>query len=550
MRKNISLTMGMILLSTACLFGCGKEKAQKETAENANEAVSFESTTEASTEDDLANAEVPIPDKGQKITIVKHKINCKKDDKVIAGGEYPEIVFSDEMAKEYPELAKYIEELNEGWEGVSSTVSEYGAWAQEDPYSDDAYYESTVNIQIVRADDKMFTMLASFYDWAGGAHPSHYTAAYNIDPVTGEELRLENLLDDVSAFAPGVRAKLEENYPGVMEEVDSYYFKDEDDDPDEFKNKLNENSYTYTLTEKGLWIIFSPYEIASYATGYLEVELSYDEFPTLIKPEYRMDKAQDMDKMVTVSEGSSVEVEPREADSAEAVNVENPSWTSYVSSSASPKAEKHVSLEKLTEEKSDWLDRDAWASKNGFAVASSCYEDDNCFYAPYNPIEYDYMNTAINIYNKAGDELLYNFDLYNLCNGPDVESGDSSRTSQFIRFAEVYDGTLYAEIGHMGYASEESRSSYMVGIDLATGQLLFKSEPLRANADNFAIVDDSIICGYGFTYEPDYIYVLDRFTGETVSSLPVNSAAEQFNVVGDTLYVACYNTAYTYKIVK
>jgi len=64
------------------------------------------------------------------------------------------------------------------------------------------------------------------------------------------------------------------------------------------------------------------------------------------------------------------------------------------------------------------------------------------------------------------------------------------------------------------------------------------------------VVGDTIICGYGFTAEPDYIYLLDRFTGEKYDSIPVNSAADQFQIVDDTLYVATYNTAYEFSITR
>ena len=62
------------------------------------------------------------------------------------------------------------------------------------------------------------------------------------------------------------------------------------------------------------------------------------------------------------------------------------------------------------------------------------------------------------------------------------------------------------------------------------------------------VKDDTIICGYGFTAEDDFIYLLDKYTGEKVDRIKVNTGPDQFEIVGDTLYVATYNTAYTFKI--
>ena len=164
------------------------------------------------------------------------------------------------------------------------------------------------------------------------------------------------------------------------------------------------------------------------------------------------------------------------------------------------------------------------------------------------PMDYSYMYNRLDIYDHSGDNLLYSLDLYDLCNGPDEETGTYSRTTQYIQWAKIYDGTLYVSLVHNGYSSEEPNSSYMVAIAPDTGYVLWRSEPLVANSNNFLLVKDTIICGYGFTAEPDYIYLLDRFTGQIMEKIPVRSAAYQFNAVDDTLYVATYNTAYEFKI--
>ena len=163
-------------------------------------------------------------------------------------------------------------------------------------------------------------------------------------------------------------------------------------------------------------------------------------------------------------------------------------------------------------------------------------------------MEYEYMKTGLEIYDAGTDNLRYSLDLYTLCNGPDEETERYSATTQFIKWAKIYDGTLYVSVGHNGYASVEPSSSYVVAIAPDTGYVLWKSEPLVSNAFNFQIVKDTIICGYGFTAEDDFIYLLDRFTGQQMDKIKVNSGPDQFEVVGDTLYVATYNTAYEFKI--
>ncbi|MBQ8488560.1 MAG: hypothetical protein IJ535_02145 [Pseudobutyrivibrio sp.] len=83
---------------------------------------------------------------------------------------------------------------------------------------------------------------------------------------------------------------------------------------------------------------------------------------------------------------------------------------------------------------------------------------------------------------------------------------------------------------------------------MKTKKLLWRSEPNVSNFNNFKIVDDTIICGYGFTEEPDYLYLLDRYTGDKVEEIKLDSAPYQFEVRDDILYVATYNTAYEFAI--
>ena len=101
-----------------------------------------------------------------------------------------------------------------------------------------------------------------------------------------------------------------------------------------------------------------------------------------------------------------------------------------------------------------------------------------------------------------------------------------------------------------GYAKDEPDSGYMAAIDIQTGDVLWKSEPLTSNARNFIINGDTIICGYGFTAEDDYIYLLDKNTGERTDALKISKAPDEFAVEDGILYVWTYDTAYEYEIMQ
>ncbi|MBO6241211.1 MAG: DUF3298 domain-containing protein [Butyrivibrio sp.] len=547
MKRKSVRAFTAVVAAAMLVCACGNEDA-------AEESVQTEDISGEAVSTDKEDADSDSVSEQKDITVVKHKVTCSVDGKERAIGEYPGIVLSDDYKTRYPELATCIGEINEGWEkSIKQNVSEYARFAVDaQDYLPDAVFESDITISIDRADDKLFTILISFYDESGGAHPNHGTTSFNIDPSTGAELSLSQVLDNDENIASIIRDELTKEYPDQAEEFDSYYYQGEGDDSDVFKQKYIDGTYNFSVNGDGLYIFFSPYDIASYAAGYMEITLSPDKYPDLIKSEYILSQPQDMEKIVETKDGESFEVEAIEegfgSTEDNGVILDNPTWDRYVSDEAGQPSDHHISLTMSKEEKTDWLNTENWADEHGFDYASPEYSDDDYYYLPFNPVEYDYMYNAIEVYDKNITRSFCNYDLSLLCNGEDDEEHKYSNVTQYIRFAKLIDNILYVEISHQGYAKEEQKSAYIAAIDIDTDKLLFKTEPLTANAANFCIIDDTIVCGYGFTEEPDYIYLLDKNTGERVETIPVNSAAEQFEVVGDTLYVATYNTAYEFNI--
>jgi hypothetical protein len=133
--------------------------------------------------------------------------------------------------------------------------------------------------------------------------------------------------------------------------------------------------------------------------------------------------------------------------------------------------------------------------------------------------------------------------------GPDDIAEDVSFTFQQLRWAEVSEGVLYVSNAHRTFAeSSGGLNAYMTAIDLKTLQVLWRSEPLVANAESFVLRGDAVITGYGFTEEDDFIYILDRMTGVILEKIPVPSAPEYLYADGDRLYVRCYDTDLVFSI--
>ena len=551
---KLTSIMAALGVTFVMLSGCGKAPEQ----DGADTSVSYESNDAAENQDSSNNADsekVEDNNTGTKpITLLNHKVSCQQDGKELCNGSYTEIILSSEFAQEYPKLSAYLDERNQNFTNTcADTAAEYGNWKLQDTFTGDEPYADENLVEIVRADDRIFTIVSTYYSYAGGAHPNHGTSVTNIDPISGAELSLAQVLQDTEGFAKIMRDEFIKEYPDVIEEVDSYYYYD-DGAPDVFQNKLDENTYSWTITDKGLNIFFSPYEIASYATGYMQVTIDLTKYPDLVQKAYQQENPFNKDEMIEEKEGEEISVEHKEAEDAyegsSIVTIANPTWEAFVSENQTKTAESHIKLTQTKEEKTDWLDTGKWAMDNGFDLARPEYSDEIYYYSPYASQEYEYMYGSIIISSLDGENVIADYDLTTLCNGPDEKAGKNSAATQYLRYAKIDGDVLYLAVGHAGYSAEEPQSNYIVAVDLNTNEILFRTEPLMCNSDNFKIVDDTIICGYGFTLEPDAIYLLDKYTGKKYDEVKVNSAPYQFEIVDDTLYVATYNTAYEFKIEK
>jgi hypothetical protein len=113
---------------------------------------------------------------------------------------------------------------------------------------------------------------------------------------------------------------------------------------------------------------------------------------------------------------------------------------------------------------------------------------------------------------------------------------------QSLNWAVERAGILYVSHSHVTFARETGgRNGYLTAIDLRSRKVLWRSRPLVANAETFEVVGNVIVAGYGFTEEPDYLYLLDRRTGGVVQRLAVPSAPEYIIRRGRELYVRAYD---------
>ena len=163
------------------------------------------------------------------------------------------------------EQNKNIEYENGNVEWMEEMIEEYG----EDGISHSSY-SSTLS-EIAYFDGRYVSFCQQEYDYQGGAHGMPLWIGLAFDLETGERLSL-----------PDVIANSEEELNSIVTEYFAEYING---NPEEFwedaldivRDEICFESDFY-LTEDGIKFYFHPYALSSYAAGFPEVTIPYDEF--------------------------------------------------------------------------------------------------------------------------------------------------------------------------------------------------------------------------------------------------------------------------------
>lgn len=229
--------------------------------------------------------------------------------------------------------------------------------------------------------------------------------------------------------------------------------------------------------------------------------------------------------------------------------IKNPSWEYYCSDVVEEVENIPLKLEQVYEVENDITDLDVWLASNEFTVSRFPYSDENYFYT-FTGAHF-YEATGLMISEFSGENHIYSIDMNEFSMTPDkiYEENDPFTDDRgYVNFAKVKDNILYVSTGHRGYTVNNPSTGYVTAIDLENGEILWKSAPQVSNAYNFEIIGDVIICGYGFTDEDDFLYILNRANGQIMEQIPLKSMAEYIVAKDSMLYVRAYNRNYEFHI--
>ena len=152
------------------------------------------------------------------------------------------------------------------------------------------------------------------------------------------------------------------------------------------------------------------------------------------------------------------------------------------------------------------------------------------------------------ITDATKQRIAHLLDFSNFRLAPNTLPGEEDYVNQSVNWAIVEDDILYVSHGHSTYAkSSYGQNAYISAIDLKTYKIKWTTDPLTCNS-NFVLSGDAIICGYGFTEEPDYMYVIDKSSGQRTQRISISSGPDYIIQKDNLLYVRTYNTDCVFQI--
>lgn len=175
-------------------------------------------------------------------------------------------------------------------------------------------------------------------------------------------------------------------------------------------------------------------------------------------------------------------------------------------------------------------------------------KDDNYNYFVYGPHSYiEASSMRLIITGRDSMDIIrdYQFDnyVYIPCDG-----ADNTLVNQSVRQFAINDGILYFSHYHNTYAEFScGMNGYISALNLETNEIIWTSKPLTCNS-NFVIYGDYIITGYGFTDEPDYLYIIDKSNGAFMKKVSLANAPGIIGMKGNHIFVRTYSYEYEFVI--
>ena len=199
----------------------------------------------------------------------------------LLGSYYPSVSLAEKNAADYPKLASAIKNYSDSLDASMKSQKETlipEAKENDSAETFQAYYLDA-SVTFKRADSTAVSFLEATQSYTGGVHDNSVYVGHSFDAASGQEMKLTDVMPDISSLPKTLAAKLQEKYPDVsftdlQKTLEDQYLAD------------GGSNFSWTLGCHELIFYFSPYDIAPFAAGLLTVTVPFSESPELFNTAY------------------------------------------------------------------------------------------------------------------------------------------------------------------------------------------------------------------------------------------------------------------------
>lgn len=218
---------------------------------------------------------------------------------------------------------------------------------------------------------------------------------------------------------------------------------------------------------------------------------------------------------------------------------------------------KQLTLRQVSCRENDITDDDEWFERNGLQRAEETFPNEpneeirpRCRYntngytvVSYGPYYAETSKVVIADPSLQKVYKAYDFESFKMPPGVKTPCGIPG-----IGFVKIEGNIMY--VSHDSYSDyygkiPDEENGYLSAIDLRTNEILWTTEKKTCSSD-IEIVGNSIICGYGSSFESDYLYVVDKYSGQRVQKIFLKKAPEHVIAKGNRIYVRTYSYDYVF----
>lgn len=293
--KKRMLLLGMAIWMAAALTGCGNDTTDStDQATAVDQEQSENATEETQTDGSQTDANIEQAATGAPmIQMEKQQKDWHSDD----GSKWLMHAETQRLQVDIPGNDAATKKINDWSEADASTfwenaekTSEYAendlesmstVSGMEDLGTYSYYYSSFQSYNVMRADSQVISLRSYNNDYAGGIHGDYAYYGTTFDTMTGEELKIQDIVADMPSFRHQVTKDidkyLQENYSDGL-------FEDYQDTVEQIWE--GEDGFNWYLNGSGIMVTFNPYVVGPYAMGAVTVPLPYSSYASYLNPNY------------------------------------------------------------------------------------------------------------------------------------------------------------------------------------------------------------------------------------------------------------------------